>query len=202
MRRALLAFLALLAYPARAHAARDCRPDSADLPLRCAWGYFTFSPAGLLVPVGEVHRSLGDNPRLGYAVGAGVGVFRSFRYLGIAGGLRFGYGFTRQRFDTFDAYHYYAHVGPELRLGVATDRLFVHGLVRTGFTRWHAADPARTSVDAPDDLRFAHVGGGGGIWARLGNRFLFGGEIAIDRLIDGFRGTRPMVFSLVLGMWL
>lgn len=157
-------------------AATDCAP-------RCARAYVHVSPAGLVIPLGEVTNEFANGPRLGYAANVGAGMFRAFGRLGLAFGARAGYSVTRQRFTGFDSRYDYVHVGPELRLGVVGRRLFAFGSLCTGVSRWHLDIADRLSIARTDWLG-AHVGFGAGAWGRLGTRTFLGGELVLDVLIS------------------
>jgi hypothetical protein len=197
---ALAALLLTLALPEQAPAAA-CPPYRQDRPLRCSVAYVHLTPGGLLIPLGDVHSPYATSPRLGYTTGVGVGAFRAHGRFGIAAGARFGYGFTRQRFDHGTANYDYLHVGPELRLGGVTPRVFAFGLVRAGYSRWHTNYAQRLSIEQ-SEWAGGHIGVGVGAWGHLGGRFLLGGEAVVDFLFSDGPSDRPLALALVLGVWL
>lgn len=189
---------------------RDCPAYWQDRPLHCAWGYLLVAPAGLLIPPGDVRDTTPDStPRLGYDGGAGLGIFRALgtdpnadrTRVGIAAGLRFDRGFTRERFDARVSRVDFLRLGPELRLGVVRPRLFAFAVLRGGHARWQQ-DFGYRLIDAPNEWRGGFIGGGGGAWARLAGRFLLGGEAFLDRYFVDYGDGRTVTVSLSLGLWL
>lgn len=196
---ALLTLTLLSGLSPVAGAAEVCPPYRQDRPLRCAWGYVHVSPAGLLVPLGQVHNDYADSPRLGMSVGLGAGIFRAIGRLGWAVGARLGHGFTRQRFGQTVSLDQYLHVGPELRLGGVGPRYFAFALLRGGYSGYPGYLTRRTSIASPAPVA-GHLGVGAGAWAHLGSRFMVGGELVVDVLINS--ELRPLTLSLSLGLWL
>lgn len=195
--------LVLAAAAPQVEARAACPPYREDLPLRCARGYIHVAPAGFMVPIGAVHSTYSQGPRLGYMFGVAGGVFRAEGHLGVAGGLRFGYGFTRQKFTAFDDEIRYLHVGPELRLGWVGDRLFAYGLGRGGYTQWREETRVRLVDESPSRYIGGHVGLGAGAWGRIGSRFLLGGEAVFDFLLaDATLVEKPVTLAFGLGVWL
>ena len=47
-----------------------------------------------------------------------------------------------------------------------------------------------------------HIGGGAGVWGRLGSRFMIGSQVALDVLISDNHEDVPLTLSLSLGLWL
>jgi hypothetical protein len=197
----LLIFALTTAGAGHADAAEVCPPYRQDLPLRCAWGYLHATPAGALVPLGQVHHDYADSPRFGMNAGLGAGMFRAFGRIGWAIGARFGYSFTRQRFGELVDRDDYLHVGPELRLGGVGQRFFAFGLIRGGYSQ-RSGLAWRSSEESPLAIHGGHVGVGGGIWGHLGARFLVGGELVGDVLLGELHGLYPLTLSLSLGLWL
>ncbi len=198
---AVLTFALMTAGSGRADAAEVCPPYRQDLPLRCAKGYLHATPAGLLIPLGEVHNDHADSPRLGMNVGLGAGIFRTLGRVGLALGARLGYGFTRQRFDEYVETDKYLHAGPELRLGGVGRRFFAFALIRGGYSQRYGLS-WRTTDDHLSWIRGGHVGVGAGAWGHLGTRFMVGGEIVSDVLMAELAGVYPLTLSLSLGLWL
>lgn len=188
---------------------RDCPAYAEGRPLHCAWAYLLVAPAGLLIPPGDVRRDGADGPRLGYDGGAGLGVFRALgadpnaarTRLGVAGGLRFDRGFTRQRFDDRVSRVDFLRLGPELRLGVVRSRLFAFAVVRGGYARWQQ-DFGYRLLAAPNEWKGGFLGVGAGAWARLAGRFLIGGEGFVDTYFVDYGDRRTVTLALSIGLWL
>ncbi|MCB9706340.1 MAG: hypothetical protein H6711_31130 [Myxococcales bacterium] len=171
----------------------------ADGPPECSGGYIQAS-AGVIVPVGEKFGP-DDEPKVGPTAGLGGGYFgRVGAQLGIAAGLRFGYDLYRGPTTKTHTYH----VGPELRLGYAGDRVFAFGTLRGGYSHWDSTRIVRT-VWAAGDENGGYIGVGGGLWGSVLGRLLIGAEVDADFILsvawDGSVAQR-VGLTLAIGAWI
>ncbi|PCC73297.1 hypothetical protein SAMN02745121_02975 [Nannocystis exedens] len=149
-------------------------------------GYLRVDPAALVLA----------DYRPGAAIGGSFGAFRAIDGFAAAFGGRVGYAMVDRQARGFDRT---LHLSPELRLGAVSPRAFGYVLLRGGYS--HRFEIPRPAFGGPADGY--HYGLGAGIWTRVGKRFLFGFEGAVDMVQFKGRGVAETLFlSLTFGSWL
>lgn len=194
MRRAAILFgLGVALAATDAGAAAPCPAWRERATMGCMRGYLRVDPVGMAVRERQV----------GYANGLAAGVFRALEGPSIAFGGRVAYSV----FGGSGAAENLLHLRPELRLGVARERVFGYVLMHGGFSlRTSSPLSLRTSI-APgrvaDPRPGWHIGLGGGAWWRVRGRLLLGAEAVVEAYqIQGGPLTPTFSLYMSVGSWL
>lgn len=162
--------------------------------MACMRGFVRLSPVGV-----TIHRD-----QAGVATDLAVGVFRTSGRFGGSLGVHGGYALLPRRDGGFVARQHAFSAGPEVRVGLALDRVFAFVVARAGYShRIDTLTPRSSIIDMHGSHPGWHAGGGLGAWGRLVGRLLYGGELTVEAVEFKTYGVVPVVtLSLSVGAWL
>lgn len=178
---------------ADADAAAPCPAWRDRATMDCMRGYLRVDPAGMTVLERQV----------GYASGLAAGVFRAFAGESLAFGGRVAYGLFREPGSS--RVSHMLQLRPELRVGVARERVFGYALMYGGFTRLSgsAVLPRTSIVPLPEARPGWHIGAGAGAWWRVKRRLLLGVEGVVEGVhVEDSRLWPAFSLYLSVGSWL